>query len=127
MKTREACLAAGDFMYLGYSYCNYGSILLFSGERLDSIKTDFFQKHYNDITRLKQHRFTSYFNLWSQALLNLSGEAENMLLLKGNAFNEEKIIPKFHETKDETGLVYYYIIKQFISYLSSDISIIYFL
>lgn len=122
IKLRESALAAGDFLFLGYAYSDYGYTLLFSGPHLDIIKTDFFQKYRKNVTKLKLPRITSIFNLCNQAVLNLLGEAEDKFILKGNAFNEEEAIPEFRETGELNGLAYFYVIKQFITYLMEEYS-----
>ncbi len=120
MKVRECGSATGDFLYLAYAYFNFGYILLFSGENLDSIKINFFQKYQNSMLRLNQPHTTDYFNLWYQAILNLSGESEDRLILKGEAFNEIDMIPRFQETKDEAGIAQYYLIKQVLYFFAGD-------
>jgi len=121
-KTQESALPAGDFLYLGYAYYGMGGLLLYSGENLKSIDTDFFQKYRNPILKLNQPHTAIYYNLFHQAILNLMGETENFTLLKGSVFDEEKIIPIFRETKDEAGMVQYYVIKQYLFYLAGDFS-----
>jgi predicted ATPase/GAF domain-containing protein len=119
-KSRELGLASGDFLYLGHAYFNMSYILLFSGESLDSINANIFQKYSKTVNKLNQPHITDYFNLWHQGIRNLMGESDDYLLLKGHAFDEEVTIPRFRETNDEPGLGQYFVIKQYLTYLSRD-------
>ena len=48
------------------------------------------------------------------------GESEDPLRLKGEMFDEDTMLPRYEENKDATGVVQYYIIKQFLAYLAEE-------
>lgn len=120
--TREYALNAGAFLHLGYIYAHIGLYLLFSGENLETIKTEYFQKYHKSVIKLNQPHITDYFNLFYQVVLNLLGETDEVPLIKGEFFNEEEIIPGFRETKNEAGLLFYYLFKQYVTYFSGKYS-----
>lgn len=117
---QELGLASGDLLYLGYAYYNNGYTLLFAGENLDSIKNNYFKKYGKSVQKLKQPHIINCYYMWQQAILNMLGESENYLLLKGEAFDEEETIHKFKEINDATGLAQYYLIKQYLTYSAGN-------
>jgi predicted ATPase/serine phosphatase RsbU (regulator of sigma subunit) len=121
-KWEEAAKSAGDFSYLVYVYDRMGVTKLYSGENLNSIKTNFFQKYEKAIKKLKNPTASLHISLLHQTVLNLLGESGDFLLLKGDIANEEETIHRFLETNDGGGFLKYYCYKQFLSYLTGNYS-----
>lgn len=120
---REHSMESGNFLYLGYSYSNYGYMLLYAGDNLDSVCTNFYAKYLRNVVKLNQPHNTDMYNLWYQAALNMKGESEDFLTLTGSAMNEEELLAQFEETKDNTGFAEFYHIKQYLTYLAGEFAL----
>ncbi|MCP4541375.1 MAG: hypothetical protein GY832_29955, partial [Chloroflexi bacterium] len=112
-------VGTGDFVNAGYALFHYIPILFSTGATLATAKT-VCAKYQDEIKRLRQlNRTDELCEMYYQLLLCLSGEAENMSLIKGELFDETIMIPKWREDDFLPGLHAYIGTKLMLHYLSS--------
>ncbi|MCP4129659.1 MAG: AAA family ATPase [bacterium] len=121
VKAAQYAYEAGDFLYVAFSYIFYFSVYFFMGEKLSAIK-----KEYDSVTpkmkKLKQPQSAIYYSIWRQIVLNLLGESEDKILLKGEAAHEEEFILLLKESDDKIGFGHYYVSKMILYYIYNDYS-----
>jgi PAS domain S-box-containing protein len=69
------------------------------------------------LTQFKQETSLNYHQMSWQAVLTLLGRSENPCSLRGEAYNEEELLPHHLELNDRCGLSYLYIQKLILCYL----------
>lgn len=112
----QSGLEVGDFEFAGYCAVNYCFLSYNSGRELAGLDkevadyTEFFHK-------IKQENSISYNKIFQQAILNLTGQAENPCLLIGEAYNEDKMLP-VHQQKNDVNTLSLFVCIQDYSHLS---------
>mgnify|MGYP002776989672 CR=1 FL=1 len=109
-------LESGEIVYGGYAILNYCMHSFFVGESLELLE----QKHRHYIDELKKQRLdyhVVYGQISRQIILNLLGQVEEPVLLMGDAFNEEEMLPILTEQKNGTTLFFVYLAKAMLHYL----------
>ncbi|MEA5553605.1 AAA family ATPase [Anabaena cylindrica UHCC 0172] len=112
-------LETGDIEYAGLSLCNCGLIGLFSGRDLRLLNQEM-EAHYKAIERLHQYGVLSIQSLYYQAVLNLIEAPTEPYLLRGDRYDEEKLIPLHIKNSELTMLYQCYVIKLLLSYLFQE-------
>ncbi|MEH1866692.1 MAG: AAA family ATPase [Nostoc sp.] len=113
-----SCLDVGDLAFAGYSAFNYGFYSYFAGQNLTQLEPEV-AGYCEALKHLKQNLALNYSQLIRQILLNLMGEADDVLVLSGTAYNEQHQLPLHEATGDRTGLALLWINKLVVSYLFS--------
>ncbi|MBE8967640.1 AAA family ATPase [Nostocales cyanobacterium LEGE 12452] len=114
-----SCLDVGDLTFAGYSAYNYGFYSYFAGQNLTQLESEV-AGYCEALKHLKQNLTLTYSQLIRQILLNLMGDADNVLVLNGAAYNEQHQLPLHEAAGDRTGLALLGINKLVVSYLFSD-------
>ncbi|MBN3943506.1 AAA family ATPase [Nostoc sp. NMS9] len=114
-----SCLDVGDLTFAGYSAYNYGFYSYFAGQNLTQLEPEV-AGYCEALKHLKQNLTLTYSQLIRQILLNLMGNADNVVVLKGAAYNEQHQLPLHEAAGDRTGLALLGINKLILSYLFSD-------
>jgi len=114
-----SCLDVGDLTFAGYSAYNYGFYSYFAGQNLTQLESEV-AGYCEALKHLKQNLTLTYSQLIRQILLNLMGDADNVLMLNGAAYNEQHQLPLHEVAGDRTGLALLGINKLVVSYLFSD-------
>ena len=112
-------LETGDFEYAGN--CSYLTALhsLFSGKNLKRLEPKV--SAYSDaVVKIKQTTYSRYNRLYHQAILNLLGQANNPRELKGEAYQEEDMLPVHIEGNDRYGVFCFSMNKVHLLYLFQD-------
>ncbi len=97
-------------------YCTYS---FFVGEPLPLAAQES-QKQIEMIQNFKQDFQLNYAQVWRQLNLNLQGMAEDRLLLRGESFDEARMLPFWLETNNATSLFAFYLAKLILCYLLGD-------
>ncbi|MFN6572638.1 AAA family ATPase [Dendronalium sp. ChiSLP03b] len=117
----QAGLEVGDLEWGGYCAANLCSYLFFTEDNLESAVQQ--QRVYVDLCiNIKQEIPIHFSQVWRQLGLNLQRQAEDPLLLIGESFDEEKILPRIIAAKSGTVLFVFYVAKTILLYLLNDSS-----
>ncbi|MDZ8105709.1 MAG: AAA family ATPase [Nostoc sp. DedQUE12a] len=111
-----SCLDVGDLAFAGYSAYNYGLYSYFAGQNLTQLESEM-RGYCEALQHLKQHLTLTYSQLARQILLNLMGDADDVVVLNGAAYNEQHQLPLHEAAGDRTGLALLWINKMVVSYL----------
>ena len=114
-----SCLDVGDLAFAGYSAYNYGFYSYFAGQNLTQLESEV-AGYCEALKHLKQNLSLTYSQLNRQILLNLMGDADNVVVLSGAAYNEQHQLPLHETTGDRTGLALLWVNKLVLSYLFSE-------
>ena len=87
LKSYEVGMQTGDTESAGWGIYHHTFIAFQAGRQLDSLAHDagIYSRQFWELRRLKQH---TYFNVTRQLCLNLMGQAEDHLVLTGEAMDE---------------------------------------
>ncbi|MEG4368075.1 AAA family ATPase [Microcoleus sp. B4b_D2] len=114
-----SCLDVGDLAFAGYCAYNYGFYSYFAGQNLTQLESEV-AGYCESLKHLKQNLTLTYSQLNRQILLNLMGDADNVVVLSGAAYNEQHQLPLHETVGDRTGLALLWINKLIVSYLFSE-------
>jgi PAS domain S-box-containing protein len=102
--------------YAAYSKCQYAYS---SGVELIELEKE--MTNFSDaIAQLKQETTFNWHQIFRQTVLNLLGHGENPWCLKGEAYDEEKLLPLHVTANDRTGLHFFYANKSILCYLFEE-------
>ncbi|BBM85845.1 hybrid sensor histidine kinase/response regulator [Candidatus Uabimicrobium amorphum] len=94
-------------------YCIHGYLM---GMKLEPL-----QQQINTYSKImlsyKQETNHNFNQIYHQAVLNLLGECENPCLLRGGAYDEEKMLPKHLQANDHTASFFVFFNKLILNYL----------
>ncbi|KAF3886376.1 MULTISPECIES: trifunctional serine/threonine-protein kinase/ATP-binding protein/sensor histidine kinase [Nostocales] len=107
-------LDVGDLTFAGYSIYAYGFYSYFAGNNLTQLELEIAK--YSQT--LKQSEM--YCQLLRQILLNLTGRADNPVIFKGIACDEEQQLSFYQAGGDCSGFAFFWIHKMVLCYLFSD-------
>ncbi|MCW5318555.1 AAA family ATPase [Nostoc sp. KVJ3] len=114
-----SCLDVGDLAFAGYSAYNYCFYSYFAGQNLTKLESEV-TGYCEALKHLKQNITLNYSQLIRQILLNLMGDADNVVVLSGTAYNEQHQLPLNEAAGARTGLALLWINKLVVSYLFSE-------
>ncbi len=116
LSTYSGGLETGEIEYAGYALviCNYYSF--FSGKQLTFLEREM-EIYWDAINKIKHETALYYHEIYWQAILNLMGKAENPCLVKGEAYDEQIMLPLHQRTKDYLAIQYLYLNKVVLCYL----------
>ncbi len=118
-ETYQCGLDTGDTEYGAWAIYIYLEHALLSGIELKELVKEF-NIYAMSVSSFKQDTALNYINTVYQATLNLLEKTEQPSFLKGEAFDEEKILPLMVDTNDNTGLCSFYVSKLMLAYLFED-------
>lgn len=106
----------GDYLFgamNGYCYCLHAEVI---GTELNWLEQEF-AKYASAITRIEQGLILNWHRMHWQRILNLLGKSEDPILLKGEAYNEEKILSI---QNDNASIFHLYFNEFLLSYLFQE-------
>ncbi|MDJ0620526.1 MAG: trifunctional serine/threonine-protein kinase/ATP-binding protein/sensor histidine kinase [Calothrix sp. MO_192.B10] len=109
-------LETGDIEFAGMNIRYYDTHLYFLGRKLKNLAKDMLI-HTQALQQMKQDRFIQHNQIQRQRILNLLGEVDDVCCLKGEACDEEVILPIISENNDGMALLEFYFTKFQLSYL----------
>ncbi|MEG4527600.1 AAA family ATPase [Microcoleus sp. C2D2] len=109
-------METGDLEFAVSALMLYSYFAYFSGKELTVLEREI--AAYRDVAnKIKHETVLHYIEIYWQAILNLLGKTENPCLLKGEAYDEQIVLPLHLQANDKTGLYYIYWNKFLLSYL----------
>lgn len=106
----------GDFEFAAISIYVYSSLSLYTGKNLSKLYEEMVT-HNDVLNRIKQERALAMNRLYKQVVLNLLGDTEDIRHLKGQSYDETRMIPKHEAGSDKTALFYVYFNRLMLCYL----------
>ncbi|OUL30749.1 serine/threonine protein kinase [Nostoc sp. RF31YmG] len=114
-------LETGDLEYAAFSAFEYCLFLYLSGQQLTVLEREIVT--YGDtIRKLKQETALNYHEITWQAVLNMMGKAENSCILKGEAYDEQKMLLIHQQSNDQVAIQLLYFHKFVLCYWFEDYS-----
>ena len=110
-------LETGDLEFAGMSLRYYDTHLYFLGRELKTLAGEM-ASHADAFAQIKQYRFVQHNQIQWQRALNLLGEVDDVFCLKGEACDEETLLPLI--MNDGFALIEFYFTKLQLSYLFGE-------
>lgn len=109
----------GDFEFAGHCARSYVFILFCSGKELNDIenKVETFRKV---VSSFKQKTALNYLEMLGQMIFNLKSETENILILSGEIYNEEGMLPIHLQENERRAIAVVYVYKYMLCYYFED-------
>ena len=112
----QSGLESGDLEFGCYCAFFYGLHSYYVGKELTEIEA-LFHKYSQAIHHLRQGNTVSWNEIHRQTILNLLGRSEDPCELKGQAYEEDVLLPTVHQSDDRLLLHLLYINKLYLNYL----------
>ena len=110
----------GDFEYASYKILYYITNSFFSGEPLYQVN-ERYKTYHEPIKKLKQSETIQEYELWFQLVKKIIEDTGERHLIKGDLFDENKIIPQWNSEKEYlTAMGHYTTAKIILLYLNND-------
>ncbi|MCW5317802.1 AAA family ATPase [Nostoc sp. KVJ3] len=116
MEGYYAALEIGDLEYAAYYLHSYSYSSYFIGEVLTGLECEM-ANYSNVIRQINQKTVFNWITIHQQSVLNLIGNAADPCYLIGEAYDEKKMLPLYHDTNDVMGIFYLYVSKLHLCYL----------
>ena len=112
-------LETGDLEYAGYAIMVWSHYSFFVGQQLTQLERDI--AIYTDaIQNISQETALNNTKICWQAVLNMLGKASNRFQLKGEAYDEEKMLLLHQQTNDQLAIHYLFLHKMVLYYEFED-------
>ncbi len=112
----QSGLETGDSEFIAMAAYVHTYHAYFTGRELRSLEQEM-AKYSEAIKQLKQETALHYNDLARQTTLNLLGQAEDQLFLRGQSYDEDKMLPLHVEANDRTAIFDLYFHKLMLCYL----------
>ncbi|MFQ4160607.1 MULTISPECIES: trifunctional serine/threonine-protein kinase/ATP-binding protein/sensor histidine kinase [Nostocales] len=109
-------LETGDLEFAGLAIRYYSAHLYFLGQDLSTLEKEM-QTHTNALQKIKQQGLANYNQIQRQRILNLLGYVDDVCCLKGEAYDEDVMLPINLANNDMVALLEFYFSKLQLSYL----------
>ncbi|KYC36901.1 serine/threonine protein kinase [Scytonema hofmannii PCC 7110] len=108
-------LETGDLEYAAYGAFEYCYQLYLVGKQLTFVEKEMVT-YWNAISKIKQETALHYQEIHWQAVLNIMGKSQNPCILRGEAYDEQKMLPLHHSTNDQVAIQFFYFHKLELCY-----------
>jgi predicted ATPase/signal transduction histidine kinase/CheY-like chemotaxis protein len=109
-------LETGDLEYAGYAVMVWSHYSFFVGKQLMQLEREI--ATYTDaIHKISQETALNNTKICWQAVLNMVGRNENICQLKGEVYDEEKMLPLYQQTNNQLAIHYLYLHKLALCYV----------
>ncbi|MBD1813650.1 AAA family ATPase [Microcoleus vaginatus DQ-U2] len=109
-------LETGDLEYAGYAVMVWSHYSFFVGKQLMQLEREI--ATYTDaLHKISQETAINNTKICWQAVLNIMGRSENICQLKGEVYDEEKMLPLYQETNNQLAIHYLYLHKLALCYV----------
>ena len=106
----HGAMEVGDFEWSAHSLLIYSYLSYLVGNELKPLELE--MRNYGDaIAHLTKGTPHNAFNVWRQAIVNISGEGKSPFLLIGKHYDERKMVQIHLDTKDQTTIFMLYLNK----------------
>ncbi|HEY9693187.1 MAG TPA: AAA family ATPase [Oculatellaceae cyanobacterium] len=114
-------LETGDLEYAGYAVMVWSHYSFFVGKELTQLEREI--AIYTDaIHKISQETALNNTKICWQAVLNVMGRSQSLYQLKGEAYDEEKMLPLHQQTNNQLAIHYLYLHKLALCYLFENYS-----
>ncbi|WP_392534047.1 AAA family ATPase [Nostoc sp. C117] len=114
-------LETGDLEYAAFGAFEYCLFSYLVGQQLTVLEREI-ATYWNAINKIKQETALHYHEITSQAVLNMMGNAKNPCILKGEVYDEQKMLPIHQQSKDQVAMQLLYFHKVVLCYCFEDYS-----
>ncbi|HEY9673286.1 MAG TPA: AAA family ATPase [Waterburya sp.] len=114
-------LEIGDIEYAAYSAFEYCYHSFFVGKPLTALEREM-ASYWDAIHKIKQKTGLHYQEIGWQAVLNLMGRTQNPCLLRGEVYDEQKMLPLHYSTNDQVAIQFLYFHKLELCYWFNNYS-----
>jgi predicted ATPase len=109
-------LETGDLEYAGYAVMVWSHYSFFVGKQLMQLEREI--ANYTDaLHKIRQETALNNTKICWQAVLNMVGRSENLCQLKGEVYEEEKMLPLYQQTNNQLAIHYLYLHKVALCYV----------
>ncbi|MDZ4878975.1 MAG: Sensor histidine kinase RcsC [Chroococcidiopsis cubana SAG 39.79] len=109
-------LETGDLEYAGYAIMVWSHYSFFVSKQLTQLEREI--ATYTDaIHKIGQATALNNTKICWQAVLNMMGRNQNLCQLKGEAYDEEKMLPLYQQTDNQLAIHYLYLHKLALCYV----------
>ncbi|WP_242057728.1 MULTISPECIES: ATP-binding sensor histidine kinase [Nostoc] len=122
LESYYTAIEIGDLEYAAYYLHSYSYSSYFMSKELTELEREM-ATYSSVIKQLNQQAVFNWITIHRQSVLNLLGNVANPYHLIGEAYNEEKMLPLYHDTNDVMGLFYLYASKIHLCYLFQQYSL----
>lgn len=118
-ETYQKGLELGDFEYAAYAAGSWAYFSFYLGIDLAHIEEKLWD-YMESVAQMNQPTTLPRIGVYQQAVLNLQGKSDDPLRIKGEAYDEDVVVPI--QLKDNIGIALhnYYFLKTFLGYLHGD-------
>ncbi|MEG4405647.1 AAA family ATPase [Microcoleus sp. MON2_D5] len=109
-------LETGELEFAGYTISVYINHSYFSGKPLTQLEPKM-ATYWEAVLKIKQETPLHFVEVFWQAALNMMGRVENPCQLKGEVYDEDKMLPLHQQTNNGVALHYLYLNKIVLCYL----------
>ncbi len=106
----------GDLEYAGYAIMVWSHYSFFVGKQLMQLEREI-ATYADAIHKISQETALNNTKICWQAVLNLMGKNPNLYQLKGEVYDEEKMLPLHQQTNDQLAIHYLYLQKLALCYV----------
>jgi predicted ATPase/tRNA A-37 threonylcarbamoyl transferase component Bud32/exonuclease VII small subunit len=117
----ESGRESGDLQYTSYALNNFHFQKILMRQNLLDVSGSF-KKYETFFVKLKQYNAEQLYQLNRQIISNFMGEAENILLLNGNYFDETKVLTEWIDSNNANALFDFYLSKSRLEYFFGDLN-----
>jgi predicted ATPase/signal transduction histidine kinase/tRNA A-37 threonylcarbamoyl transferase component Bud32 len=114
-------LETGDLEYAAYGAFEYCLQSYLAGQPLTILEREM-ASYWDAIKKIKQETALHYQEINWQAVLNMMGKAKNPCCLRGEVYDEEKMLPLHRATNNQTAIQFVYFHKIHNCYLFENYS-----
>ncbi|MDJ0677411.1 MAG: AAA family ATPase [Calothrix sp. MO_167.B42] len=119
MEAYQSAIEIGDLEYAASISVTYAYALYLCGVELADAKKEM-TRAITVTVQTQQDAYLHWTQIYMQAILNLTGEADNPCRLIGEVYDEEKMMPAHLTTGDQTALMHAYSQKLPLCYLFEE-------
>ncbi|MCP4136820.1 MAG: serine/threonine-protein kinase PknK, partial [bacterium] len=112
-------LEIGDFEFAAYSAATICSRKFFCSFKLMELEPEMAQLS-SILEKIKQKTQLQMINIYHQTVLNLSGAVKEPYFIKGEIYNEDKMLPVHIRANDKPALISVYTCGYILSYLFNE-------
>ena len=109
-------LETGELEFAGYAIYEYSYYSYFIGKQLTQLEREI-ASYADAVSKIHQEAALSYQKICWQAVLNLIGRSQDPCHLKGQAYDEERMLQLYQRTNNYLGIHYLYLHQLVLCYL----------
>jgi PAS domain S-box-containing protein len=115
----QSGIETGDIEFVGYSVMHASTQAFFLGKPLDAVDKRY-TKYILLMKKFKLEQPIYYQSIYRQLVLNLRGLSQDRYRLIGDAFDEDKMLPRFLKAKNTLLLLAIYFSKTLLAYFFKE-------